>query len=354
MPPDLQKSVLLITGSDSRRIGTGFAIHQDEQKNTYLLTCRHVVEDVGGEDSLKIDRKSVKVVASDSRDGFDLAVLCVNENMAAQPLELRKKRRVKHISVTGWYFHGNQPIIESIDGTLVKKVGIKSDRFGRTDAWHLKINDDNTLEPGYSGAPVIDVKNKAVIGIVNSRRGEGKKGLVISIEALNEVWKEMPSNLIRDTTDNISIFLKITLSLVFLSLLTLSIFLIPKLNIINVEGTWVGELDDGKYQHEGKIHIKQNGKAIEGTLIANKVNKDDTDENETEFKEHFTGKIQGRNIILKGEQLEFLEKGDAFDYELDCFELTLSSDEKMMTGIWYEKNNSEKRSVIFKKDVDKN
>ncbi|GGA52625.1 hypothetical protein [Okeania sp. KiyG1] len=46
---ELEKSIVLITSANERKanvIGTGFPFYT-EQNSTYLLTCAHVVEDVG-------------------------------------------------------------------------------------------------------------------------------------------------------------------------------------------------------------------------------------------------------------------------------------------------------------------
>jgi hypothetical protein len=43
------------------------------------------------------------------------------------------------------------------------------------------------LEHGYSGGPVIDEQSGSVVAVANYRVG-GKKGVAISVEALEEVW----------------------------------------------------------------------------------------------------------------------------------------------------------------------
>jgi hypothetical protein len=55
MSADLQTSIILITSSEPTNgsFGTGFIIHKDEQA-VYLLTCAHVVEDLGGPDNVQV------------------------------------------------------------------------------------------------------------------------------------------------------------------------------------------------------------------------------------------------------------------------------------------------------------
>src|SRR5215471_4987408 len=84
MSPDLRNSVFLILSSadNNSSFGTGFVIHQDEQA-AYLLTCAHVVQDVGSE-TIVIKRIQAKVIASGSEYGIDLAVLRV-EGLPTKP-----------------------------------------------------------------------------------------------------------------------------------------------------------------------------------------------------------------------------------------------------------------------------
>ncbi len=74
-PPE--ESIVLISSKLEKKanvIGTGFAFYR-EQNYTYLLTCDHVVENVGGEQNILVDGISAKVVEMGDIQGFDLAVL---------------------------------------------------------------------------------------------------------------------------------------------------------------------------------------------------------------------------------------------------------------------------------------
>ena len=71
----LRDSVVIITGSDSTRFGTGFIIHKEENA-TYVLTCMHVVNTIGVE-ALQAEGHPAQIVANDAEEGFDLAVLRV-------------------------------------------------------------------------------------------------------------------------------------------------------------------------------------------------------------------------------------------------------------------------------------
>jgi hypothetical protein len=63
------------------------------------------------------------------------------------------------------------------------------------DAWDLKLpNEDTHLQKGYSGSPIIDESNYA-IAVATSMRAEGEEGTAISIEALKEIWPDIPPGL---------------------------------------------------------------------------------------------------------------------------------------------------------------
>src|SRR6266702_5430459 len=84
-----QASVVLITSTDRNEshFGTGFVIDKDEQ-TTCLLTCAHVVRDVGGPDKVEICGSQARVIASSPEDGADLAVLRTEELLDRPPLPL--------------------------------------------------------------------------------------------------------------------------------------------------------------------------------------------------------------------------------------------------------------------------
>lgn len=198
-----QDSVVSITSSagDNNSFGTGFVIHQDGQA-TYLLTCAHVVQDVGSE-VIEINGIQAKVMASGSEESIDLAVLRV-EGLPIKPsLPLSPTGDEGNpFSTAGFQKYGERLLIRELDGTLGKQGGLEMrGQADRIKAWDLKITDDYQLQPGYSGSPVVD-KYRHVIGVVQARQGEGKKGLAISIDALKKIWQGMPPDLFKQDTDN--------------------------------------------------------------------------------------------------------------------------------------------------------
>lgn len=191
-PENLQKSIVLITSNESNnsRFGTGFVIRQ-VSGTAYVLTCAHVVRDVGGAEKVKADSKPATVIASGENDGLDLAVLRV-DGLGGKPeinLHVSGKKESPFITA-GFQLYDKAHLIRSLQGTLGEPVGLQSIRIGeRIQAWDLRIDGDYSLQPGFSGSPVVDEATGYVLGIVSHRQGEGRRGLAISIEALRKIWK---------------------------------------------------------------------------------------------------------------------------------------------------------------------
>ncbi len=200
MSLQLKDSVILITSSDSSRkdFGTGFIIHRDEQA-AYVLTCAHVVKKVGESERVIADGIPAKVIALGEDDGFDLAVLRVEEPLEKPVFSLGiSGEKGKHFIVAGHYSPDNKTILsKQISGKLGQQIGLVSrGRKERTNAWDLEIDGNYYLQPGYSGSPLVDETIGAVFGVVSHQQGKGEKGLAISIEALAKIWQEMPSALL--------------------------------------------------------------------------------------------------------------------------------------------------------------
>ncbi len=206
MNADFWDSVISITSSDSERdrdFGTGFVIHQHEN-TTYLLTCAHVVNDVGGSDKVKVGGYPATVEVEGNRYGCDLAVLAVKEKLTKlPPLRLGvvgKKER--QFSVAGFYTDTTKTRkLAIIKGKLGGTQIIESIEGDRTNAWDLLIDDDSEheLKSGYSGSPVVSRESGYVLGVV-AQQIDKSKGLAISIEALKKIWHSMPVDLLK--TDN--------------------------------------------------------------------------------------------------------------------------------------------------------
>ncbi|MDJ0519681.1 MAG: SUMF1/EgtB/PvdO family nonheme iron enzyme [Trichodesmium sp. MO_231.B1] len=201
---NLEESIVLITSASDKKanvIGTGFAFYR-EDNYTYLLTCAHVVEDVGGEENVLVNNIRADVLATGDVKGFDLAVLGVeNLNIPLLQLISLSDAENRKFQTAGHYLYGEEKkiLLETVDGTLGKKrFARQNDK--RVTAWNLLINQGDVatarlrqrLRKGYSGAPVVDLDTGCVLGIATNMEKDGAEGLAISVEALNKIWSDIP------------------------------------------------------------------------------------------------------------------------------------------------------------------
>lgn len=199
MNQNIVGSIVLITSNDPqlKGIGTGFVIHHDE-RISYVLTCAHIVAEVGGSGKVKVDGHLAKEVASRDRYGCDLAVLAVKDGLTKLPiLKLGAVgEEGKEFTISGYFNSAGTRRLEPMNGKL-GTTGLINQEGDRTLSWNLEISEDSKhkLKDGYSGSPVVDKGSGYVLGVVSQRTGE-RDGLAISIEALEKVWQEMPEDII--------------------------------------------------------------------------------------------------------------------------------------------------------------
>lgn len=197
IPYDLTRHVVLVTGTESGKFGTAFAIHSDEM-GTYLLTCRHVIDEVGDINGLLVAQQPATVVVSDSREGFDLAVVHVKSKLDIPLLEISLAQPSETAFRTaGFYGYGKSKLAQHIRGKIGERAEVLSSALNcRCAAWHLEIDNDEQLLHGYSGSPLINESGKA-IGFISYKQDKTNRGLAFSIEALRHIWLEMPEQLAR-------------------------------------------------------------------------------------------------------------------------------------------------------------
>ncbi len=206
MIPDLTNAIVKITSSAEKNdhFGTGFVIYRDE-RGDYLLTCQHVINDVGGE-TIVADGSAARLIASGSAADFDLAIVRVEPPLSSrQPLKLRLAQTPCDQFITQGHYH----LTTSAGATirLSDRVSGQLDAASRTElrdaegrsvpAWWLELPPDakHLLQPGYSGAPVIETASGAVVGIVSIRFDNGGRGLAISTQAMKLIWPNHPADL---------------------------------------------------------------------------------------------------------------------------------------------------------------
>lgn len=197
LPQDLTRYVVLVTGKEKGSFGTAFAIHRDTEA-TYLLTCQHVVEKVGGVDGLLVHQQPATMLASDNSDDFDLAVLRVEQQLDIPLLEIAIATVGQHsFRTVGFHDYGKSTLLQPIEGRIGKQTEIHSHRLNcQCPAWYLEVHNDEQLQHGYSGAPLLDDMGK-VIGFISNHHDKGRRGLAFSIETLRHVWQHMPELIAR-------------------------------------------------------------------------------------------------------------------------------------------------------------
>jgi CHASE2 domain-containing sensor protein len=218
MSPDFSKSVVLITSKDPKLIerrafGTGFVIHQDEGV-TYLLTCAHVVRDVGGRENVIVRGNCAQLVDCGKSDADDLAVLAVahrsdipSEKQLDElpPLKLGLYgKRSRRFVIHGYYSDGTKTFkSQKVKGQLGDKENISNPSGDIAPIWKLKVDDgDDNLQSGYSGSPVIDEETGYVVGVAAQvLDSQGKRGEAISVESLEGIWQKIPPNFIKQPAE---------------------------------------------------------------------------------------------------------------------------------------------------------
>ncbi|MGD1704059.1 Ig-like domain-containing protein [Dapis sp. BLCC M229] len=206
MSRHLEKSIVLISSASSvdreaKVIGTGFAFYRT-QYHTYFLTCAHVVKDVGGEENVLVNNTPAEVVAIGNKSGFDLAVLRAVLPSDIRLLKLRILERAKgsKIKILGYYFYGElkRHSAEEIEGEVGERTFLTQSIEGSVEqvtTWKLRIT-KGLLQKGYSGAPIVDSKQNCVLGVATDMEGNGERGRAISVEALKEIWPDLPPELL--------------------------------------------------------------------------------------------------------------------------------------------------------------
>ncbi|MDE5087071.1 MAG: trypsin-like peptidase domain-containing protein, partial [Trichodesmium sp. St16_bin2-tuft] len=195
---NLEDSIFLIRSAKKANvIGTGFIFHK-QQNYSYLLTCAHVIEDVGGKENIRVNKLPAEVIKIGDVQGFDVAILKINTTFSASSLNLRildgKEGKKLEVKIPGYYLFAQNHVhySETIRGKMIvevdghKAIQIIENVTEKVAVGKLEIK-KGILRSGYSGAPVIDINTESVVGLVTHKidvDGKGKSGVAISIEAL--------------------------------------------------------------------------------------------------------------------------------------------------------------------------
>jgi len=212
----LENSVVCLTSSDdgNHGHGTGFIIKR-EGHVYYLVTGAHVVEDLGGEDKIRVGEQPVKVIKNGAEQGIDLAVLRVELDDELQAFWLEKLNYKKDVSLK---IIGHRTVtkkspdsdrkpfnayVSSDDhSSLGKKKQVK-----RPFEWTIKIQKDSPeeiqedspeLTEGCSGSPAFNVyQEEGFVSAVLIVK-EGKQGRIIPITYLEKIHPDLYRERISD------------------------------------------------------------------------------------------------------------------------------------------------------------
>lgn len=209
MIPEISKSVVLITGRNTTSFGSGFVVYHDDE-GSYVVTCDHVLTDVGGVEGAVVNYRSdlsVRLIASGVSLGVDLAVLLA-QGLADKPALQLTLGGVQNLPVTisGYRRHPEKThLLRDLRGVLGGEVGIHAQgQPNPTPAWDLRIEDGGQLADGYSGAPVVDAATGLVVAVASHLERAGIWGQGIATAALKE-WSNLPEEVfIQPLTDRIT------------------------------------------------------------------------------------------------------------------------------------------------------
>lgn len=198
MSSNLRNAVVLVTSRDPEEAGFGTAFVIDRRETqTYLLTCSHVVEMVGGEEWINVGGLAAKVVAIGEKSSTDLAVLVVEGLLDKAILPLGRSVQVSSQFTTSGYRKsaGTMQRRESTGKLGQQRVDL-AHQGTLLPAWDLEITGGARLESGCSGSPIVD-QTGSVIGVaIHQQDDSGRQGLAIAISALPIIWPDIPPALL--------------------------------------------------------------------------------------------------------------------------------------------------------------
>jgi len=205
---NLATTIALISSRPNPTVfGTGFVIYADATRS-YLVTCAHVVRDIQKESSepgdLLVDQVSATLEAIGTPDTIDLAVLSVPRLVTMPPLPLSSQATEGvAVEVYGQYMveKKSAKLAERLRGVLYKETVFSSAAF-KVRSFRLKLQEDDRIQPGYSGGAVI--WDGRAIAVAAVQQGQGSEAIAIAIEAVAEIWQAMPSSL-RDSLAGVSV-----------------------------------------------------------------------------------------------------------------------------------------------------
>jgi hypothetical protein len=150
-------SIWAVTSDDAARASFGTAwVIAVERVGSFLVTCAHVVRDVGGVDHVRINGLSTRVLDLGDPDGAtDLAVL-YTPGLNGSPLAVSLPGDTEsEVEITGYLlFTRDIRKKKTLRATLGQRVELEDRSRGKLAAWEFTMAAEHKLAPGFSGAPV--------------------------------------------------------------------------------------------------------------------------------------------------------------------------------------------------------
>jgi len=192
----MKNSIVNIESVTNSSFGTGFVIDSDEN-GVYILTCKHVLEDVVHP---IVDAVMAKVVAED--DFIDMVVLYVSKlQLKVFPLQKEPCSNLE-VEVIGFSnFNKDSLQKQHIEAKLYKEH-VELHAKENSDVYvvrKIRAEDGFNFERGNSGSPVICKKSKKVIAMISNKEGSSL-AYAINIDNLEKIWKNRPNDLFTQKT----------------------------------------------------------------------------------------------------------------------------------------------------------
>jgi len=198
----MNNSTFLITSQTNRKFGTGFCIYKNK-KGSFIVTCAHVVEDCG-KDDLLIHGKRARLLSIGSSDDLDLALLYAEGLKKSTVLKIDGVLTAKDtpFEISGFKSYKNNYMLETLQGTI-KKISQIYHNNNTLKIYELKINEEDTIEKGFSGSAVICKESKKVIAVATDRKTNGKYAYAIPVRNLKMLWEEISDELLTDDEEEL-------------------------------------------------------------------------------------------------------------------------------------------------------
>jgi len=195
----MSNDTFLIKSSENDSIGTGFVVYKNNNLS-YLVTCAHVV-DACGEDSLLVEEKEASLVAIGTDDNIDLAVILVEDlDSVALKLSTISVYETMPFGLKGFKEYINEGYkFEKLHGLIKKSSQIKTKNGATIDIHELSLASGDSIEPGYSGSAIYSQRSRYVFAVAINRSNTTHAD-AISIKYLKDIWKDMPSDLLIESS----------------------------------------------------------------------------------------------------------------------------------------------------------